>query len=233
MRERGKKYRSAAEKVDARRRYPLAEAVAVLKQTARTKFDETVDLAIRLGVDPKQSDQMVRGAVALPWGLGKTLKVVVFARGEKEKEAQAAGADTVGADDLAKRIQEGWLDFDVVIATPDMMGLVGRLGKILGPRGLMPNPKVGTVTFDLAKAVSEAKKGRVDFKIDKAGIVHASVGKVSFPPDHLQENMTALLEAVAKLKPPTSKGIYMKSVTASATMGPGVRIDTSELNLAV
>ena len=196
-----------------------------LLETPYAKFDEGVDLAIRLGVDPKKPDQMVRGTVVLPNGIGKKVRVLVFAKGQKEKEAQDAGADYVGAEDLVEKIGQGWLDFDKAIATPDMMGIVSKLGKILGPRGLMPNPKVGTVTFDVGKAVKEIKAGKVEFKVEKAGIVHVPVGKASFGFDRLFENVKALLEVILRVKPPTSKGIYLRSITLSSTMGPGVKID--------
>ena len=197
----------------------------VLLETPYAKFDEGVDMAIRLGVDPKKPDQMVRGTVVLPNGIGKKVRVLVFAKGQKEKEAQDAGADYVGAEDLVEKIGQGWLDFDKAIATPDMMGIVSKLGKILGPRGLMPNPKVGTVTFDVGKAVKEIKAGKVEFKVEKAGIVHVPVGKASFGFDRLFENVKALLEVILRVKPPTSKGIYLRSITLSSTMGPGVKID--------
>ena len=197
----------------------------LLLETAHAKFDEGVDLAIRLGVDPKKSDQMVRGTVVLPHGTGKKVRVLVFAKGQKEKEASDAGADFVGGEDLIEKISKGWLDFDKAIATPDMMGLVSKLGKILGPRGLMPNPKVGTVTFDLEKAVKEIKAGKVEFKVEKAGIVHVPVGKVSFGPGQLLENARTLLEVILRVKPPTSKGIYLRSIALSTTMGPGIKID--------
>ena len=197
----------------------------LLTETAFAKFDEGVDLAIRLGVDPKKADQMVRGTVVLPHGIGKKVRVLVFAKGPKEKEALDAGADFVGAEDQIEKISKGWLDFDKAIATPDMMGTVSKLGKILGPRGLMPNPKVGTVTFDVAKAIKEIKAGKVEFRVEKAGIVHVPVGKVSFGFDRLLENIRTLLETILRVKPPTSKGIYLRSITLSTTMGPGVKID--------
>ncbi|MFN0062315.1 MAG: 50S ribosomal protein L1 [Myxococcaceae bacterium] len=228
-----KKYRAAAEKVDRTKRYTIEEGFKVLKETVdlrNVKFDQTVDVAINLGVDPKHADQMVRGAVVLPHGTGKTQRVAVFAKGEKQREAQDAGADVVGADDLAKKIEEGFMDFDTVIATPDMMGVVGRLGKVLGPRGLMPNPKVGTVTPDVARAVREAKGGKIEFRAEKAGIVHAPVGKASFTADKLRENFNAVIDLVMKLKPATAKGVYLKGIAVSTTMGPGVKIDTSEIS---
>jgi large subunit ribosomal protein L1 len=225
MANRGKKYLEARDKVDRNKRYELDEGVKLLMETAHAKFDEGVDLAIRLGVDPKKADQMVRGTVVLPHGRGKKVRVLVFAKGQKEKEALDAGADFVGGEDLVEKISQGWLDFDKTIATPDMMGIVSKLGKILGPRGLMPNPKVGTVTFDLERAIKEIKAGKVEFKVEKAGIVHVPAGKVSFGFDRLLENIKTLLEVVLRVKPPTSKGIYLRSITLSTTMGPGIKID--------
>ncbi|HXX34760.1 MAG TPA: 50S ribosomal protein L1, partial [Thermodesulfobacteriota bacterium] len=210
---------------DRSKRYELEEGVKLLLDTVFAKFDEGVDLAIRLGVDPKKSDQMVRGTVVLPHGTGKKVRVLVFAKGQKEKEALDAGADFVGGEDLIEKVSKGWLEFDKAIATPDMMGLVSKLGKILGPRGLMPNPKVGTVTFDLERAVKEIKAGKVEFKVEKAGVVHVPVGKVSFGYDRLLENAKTLLEVVLRAKPPTSKGIYLRSIALSTTMGPGIKID--------
>jgi large subunit ribosomal protein L1 len=224
-----KKHTAALAKVDRAKNYSLKEGVEVIKGAAYAKFDETVDLAVRLGVDPRHADQMVRGAVVLPNGLGKTVRVLVFAKGEKEKEAREAGADYVGAEDLVAKIQEGWFDFDTAIATPDMMGVVGKIGKLLGPRGLMPNPKVGTVTFDVGRAVSESKSGKVEFRVEKAGIVHAPVGKSSFDADKLQENILALMDALMKAKPSAAKGTYVKKITLSTTMGPGLRVDTSDV----
>lgn len=227
-----KKYRAAAEKIDRNRHYTVEAAVVLLKDAAKARalrFDETVDIAINLGVDPKHADQMIRGAVVLPHGTGKTKRVAVFAKGEKAKEAEEAGADIVGAEELAKRIEEGFMDFDTVVATPDMMGIVGRLGKVLGPRGLMPNPKVGTVATDVAKAVREVKGGKVEFRVEKAGIVHAPVGKASFAPQKLQENVHALLEVVLKAKPAAAKGVYLKAVCLSTTMGPGIKVDAAAL----
>ncbi len=212
-------------KVEPGKRYNLQDGVALVVTTARAKFDETVDTAIRLGVNPAHADQMVRGSVVLPHGLGKTVRVLVFAKGEKEKEALDAGADFAGADDIIEKIKSGWLEFDRVVATPDMMGSVGKLGKILGPRGLMPNPKVGTVTFDVGTAVRELKAGKVEFRVEKAGIVHSPVGKVSFGADKLKDNVLALLDAIFKLKPASSKGTYVRSISLSSTMGPGVKID--------
>lgn len=225
MLKRGKNFIEAKKKVEPGKRYTLKEAVEIVVNTGRAKFDETVDAAIRLGVNPQHADQMVRGSVVLPNGLGKSVKVLVFAKGEKEKEALDAGADIVGSDDIIEKIKGGWLEFDRVIATPDVMGNVGKLGKILGPRGLMPNPKVGTVTFDVAKAVQELKAGKVEFRVEKAGIVHSPVGKVSFGVDKLIENISALLEVIMKLKPASSKGTYVKSISLSTTMGPGVKVD--------
>lgn len=228
----GKKFRAAAEKVDRNKRYSITEGFQVVKASAelvKGKFDQTVDVAINLGVDPKHADQMVRGAIVLPHGTGKSARVAVFAKGEKQSEATAAGADFVGEADLAKKIEEGFMDFDTVIATPDMMGVVGRLGKVLGPRGLMPNPKVGTVTTDLARAIKEAKGGKIEFRAEKAGIVHAPVGKASFEAQKLAENFNVLIEMVMKMKPATAKGVYLKGITVSSTMGPGVKIDTQEI----
>jgi large subunit ribosomal protein L1 len=228
----GKKFRAAAEKVDRNKRYNIAEGFQALKETTTlrgTKFDQTVEVALNLGVDPKHADQMVRGAVVLPHGTGATVRVAVFAKGERATDAETAGADVVGGDELAKRIEGGFLEFDTVIATPDMMGVVGRLGKVLGPRGLMPNPKVGTVTMDVAKAVRDAKGGKVEFRAEKAGIVHAKLGKASFSAEKLQENFNTLVDLVMKLKPATAKGVYLKGVAISATMSPGVKIDTTEI----
>lgn len=223
---RGKKYRDSIQLVDRQKRYDnIQEAMELIKSMTKTKFDASVDVAVRLGVDPRHADQMVRGAVVLPHGLGKTVRVVVFAFGEKEKEAREAGADFVGADDLVQKIADGWFDFDKVIATPDMMGKVGRLGRVLGPRGLMPNPKVGTVTTEVAKAIRETKAGRVEFRVERAGIIHAPIGRASFDADKLAENFQALLEVLVKLKPASTKGTYVKSVTVSSTMSPGVKID--------
>ena len=226
---RGKKYTEARKSIEPGKRYPLRDAVELMVGTGKAKFDETVDAAIRLGVDPKHADQMVRGSVALPHGLGKVVRVLVFAKGEKEKEATDAGADFAGSDDLVEKIKGGWLDFDRVVATPDMMGTVGKLGKVLGPRGLMPNPKVGTVTFDVGKVVKELKAGKVEFRVEKAGIVHTPVGKVSFGLDKLLDNVTALLETIVKLKPASSKGTYLKSISLSTTMGPGVKVDPLDI----
>jgi large subunit ribosomal protein L1 len=233
MSTRGKKYLEARAKVDRNNRYDLDAGVTLLKDSARAKFDESVDLAIRLGVNPKHADQMVRGTVALPHGVGKMVKVLVFAKGEKEKEAQEAGADFVGAEDMVEKITGGWTDFDKAIATPDMMGTVGKLGKILGPRGLMPNPKVGTVTFEVGKAVKELKAGRVEFRVDKTGIIHTTVGKVSFTAEKLKENVLALMDVIIRAKPASSKGTYLKSVAISTTMGPGIKLDPNVLRGAM
>ena len=228
-----KRYRSGAEGVDRDKLYALAEAVDLLKEWPPAKFDESVDIALNLGVDPKHADQMVRGALVLPHGTGKSVRILVFAKGEKEKEAQEAGADYVGAEDLAKKIQdEGWLDFEQVIATPDMMSVVGRLGRVLGPRGLMPNPKLGTVTMDVARAVSESKSGKVEYRVDKNGIIHASIGKRSFGADAILANATALIDAVVKAKPAVAKGTYLKKISLSTTMGPGIRIDPGSVERA-
>lgn len=224
-----KKQKEAIAKVDRNKTYPLNEAVSLVKDASFVKFDETVDLAVKLGVDPRHADQMVRGAVVLPNGLGKDVRVLVFAKGEKEKEARDAGADYVGSDDLVAKIQEGWFDFDTAIATPDMMGVVGKIGKLLGPRGLMPNPKVGTVTFDVGKAVKESKAGKVEFRVEKAGIIHAPVGKVSFDGVKLSENIIALVDALMKAKPSAAKGNYLKKISVSSTMGPGVNLDLSDV----
>ncbi len=229
----GKQHNTASAKVDRSVAYPIDEAIALVKDSAYAKFDETVDVSVRLGVDPRKADQMVRGAVVLPNGLGKTVRVLVFAKGEKAQEATAAGADFVGADDLVAKIQGGWFDFDTAIATPDMMGTVGKIGRLLGPRGLMPNPKVGTVTFDLGRAVTEAKSGKIEYRVEKAGIVHAPVGKVSFEQQKLKENIVSLVDALIKAKPSTSKGSYLKKVTISSTMGPGVIVDVPALQLLI
>jgi large subunit ribosomal protein L1 len=229
MRESGKKYRAALAKVDRSQRYLLEEGLRLARETARAKFDETVEMAIRLGVDPRQADQNVRGTVSLPHGMGKTVRVLAFAKGEKEKEAQEAGADFVGSDELIKKISEGWVDFDKAVATPDMMGAVGRIGKVLGPRGLMPNPKTGTVTVDIAKAVKEIKAGKLEFRVDKAGIVHVPIGKASFAPDQLIDNARAVLSAILRAKPASAKGNYVRGVTVSTTMGPGVKVDLSQI----
>lgn len=226
----GKKYTAAAQKVE-RRSYALEEAIPLLQKLKFTKFDETVELHMRLGVDPKHADQMVRGTVVLPNGLGKSKRVLVIASGEKQREAQEAGADFVGGDDMVEKIQkQNWLDYDAVIATPDMMRSVGRLGKILGPRGLMPNPKTGTVTVEVARAVKEVKAGKVEFRVDKTGVIHAPVGKVSFATDKLLENTSSLIQAVVKAKPAAAKGKYVRSATVCSTMGPGISLDTTSMN---
>ena len=225
----GKKFEAASKKIDAEKRFTIGEACSTVTELSFVKFDETVDCAARLGVNPKHADQMLRASVSLPHGTGKTVRVIVFAKGERAVEAKEAGADEVGAEDLVEKIQGGWMDFDSAIATPDMMGLVGRLGRVLGPRGLMPNPKVGTVTMNVANAVTELKAGRIEFRTDKTGIIHAPIGKVSFGPEKLQANLTALLETLQRLKPSTAKGKYWKSVTISSSMGPGVRLDTSDV----
>lgn len=225
-----KKQKEALAKFDRQKRHTLEEAVAVIKSAAYAKFDESVDVAVRLGVNPKHADQMVRGALVLPNGTGKKVRVLVFAKGEKEKEALEAGADVAGADELVQKVQEGMLDFDRVIATPDMMGQVGKLGRILGPRGLMPNPKVGTVTFEVGSAVREAKAGKVEYRVDKAGVVHCRIGRVSFEPTALSQNATVLIRELLHKKPATAKGIYMRSITLSSTMGPGVRVDTNAVS---
>ena len=220
-----KRYDKAAAQREGEKQYPLDDAVRIIKEMPGAKFDESVDLSFRLGVDPKHADQMVRGAVVLPHGIGKTVRVAVFAKGEKEREAREAGADTVGAEDLVEKVQGGWTDFDTAIATPDLMGQVGRLGKVLGPRGLMPNPKLGTVTFDVSKAVREAKAGKVEFRVDKAGNIHTPVGKKSFTPENIAANAMAVIEAIVRAKPSAAKGTYLRSVTMSTTMGPGVNVD--------
>ncbi len=230
----GKKYVEAAKKIDREKRYALEEAIGIVAGNRVAKFDETVEIAVRLGVDPRQADQNVRGTVVLPHGTGSVARVLVIAKGEKEREAKDAGADFVGGDEIVKRIQEeNWLDFDRVIATPDMMAQVGRIGKILGPRGLMPNPKVGTVTFDVAKAVGEIKAGKVDYRVDKAGVVHARIGKLSFGPEKLADNARALLAAIIRSKPASAKGNYVKSVALSSTMGPGIRVDPAAASKVV
>jgi large subunit ribosomal protein L1 len=228
-----KKHSAAMTNIDRNKVYPLKAAVEVVKDSAYAKFDETVDVAVKLGVDPRHADQMVRGAVVLPNGLGKTVRVLVFAKGEKEKEALDAGADYVGSDDLVAKIQEGWYEFDTAIATPDMMGVVGKIGKLLGPRGLMPNPKVGTVTFEVGRAVKESKAGKVEFRVEKAGIVHAPIGKVSFDVEKLQGNLVAIVEALVKAKPSAAKGTYIKKISLSSTMGPGVNLDISDVTAQI
>jgi large subunit ribosomal protein L1 len=225
----GKTYRAALEKIDRNQRYLLEESLNLVKQTARAKFDETVELAIRLGVDPRQADQNIRGTVSLPHGMGKTVRVLAFAKGDKEKEAQEAGADFVGSDELIKKISEGWFDFDKAVATPDMMAAVGRIGKVLGPRGLMPNPKTGTVSMDIGKAIKEIKAGKLEFRVDKAGIVHVPVGKASFGAEQLIDNARAVLMSILRAKPASAKGNYVKGVTVATTMGPGIKIDLAQV----
>jgi large subunit ribosomal protein L1 len=225
MAKRGKKYLQAREKVEKDKSYSLSKTVSILKETASANFDETVEVAIRLSVDPRKADQMVRGTVLLPHGIGKEVRVLVFAKGEKETEAKEAGADYVGAEELVEKIKGGWLDFDKAIATPDLMGFVGKIGKILGPRGLMPNPKVGTVTFDVKETVEELKKGKVEFRTDKGGNLHVPVGKISFDNQKIYENILALIDTVIRMKPPSSKGQYLKNIVLSSTMGPGIKVD--------
>ena len=226
----GKKYKEAAKLIDSKKLYDTEEAIALLKQAASAKFDETVEVAIKLGVDPKHADQQVRGAVVLPHGTGKTQTVLVFAKGEKAKEAEAAGADFVGAEELVAKIQGGWTDFDVAVATPDMMGTVGRLGKVLGPKGLMPNPKVGTVTLDVTRAINEIKAGKIEYRTDKAGNIHAPIGKASFDDKKIIENFQTLVDTLIKVKPAAAKGQYMRSITVSTTMGPGVKVNTLKVS---
>ncbi|QDX92131.1 50S ribosomal protein L1 [Brevibacterium sp. JNUCC-42] len=221
----GKKYLEATKQIDKTKVYAVSEAIELVKNVASAKFDETVEAAFRLGVDPKRADQQIRGAVVLPHGTGKVQRVLVFARGEKAKEAEAAGADYVGDADMLAKIQGGWFEFDVIVATPDMMGEVGKLGRVLGPKGLMPNPKTGTVTFDVTKAVNEIKAGKIEYRVEKGGIIHAPIGKVSFDAEKLTENLAALTDALNRAKPAAAKGIYMKGVSISSTMGPGVRVD--------
>src|SRR5437868_4893473 len=233
MRRRGKKYSAARAQIASDRSYSIEEAVPLVQKVKYAKFDETVELTLRLGVDPKHADQMVRGTVVLPHGLGKTKRVLAIAGGEKQKEATEAGADLVGGEELVEKIMGGWTDFDAVVATPDMMRVVGKLGKVLGPRGLMPNPKTGTVTVDISKAVKEIKAGKVEFRVDKTGIIHAPLGKTSFASDSLVANAHALVESIVRAKPPAAKGKYLKSVTVSSTMGPGIRIDTTHIDVVV
>ncbi|AKM17480.1 50S ribosomal protein L1 [Geobacillus sp. FSL K6-0789] len=232
MPKRGKKYLEALKLVDRSKAYPIAEAIELVKKTNVAKFDATVEVAFRLGVDPKKADQQIRGAVVLPHGTGKVARVLVFAKGEKAKEAEAAGADYVGDTEYINKIQQGWFDFDVVVATPDMMGEVGKLGRILGPKGLMPNPKTGTVTFDVAKAVQEIKAGKVEYRVDKAGNIHVPIGKVSFDNEKLAENFAAVYEAILKAKPAAAKGTYVKNVTITSTMGPGIKVDPTTVAVA-
>lgn len=229
----GKKTKTAREKIEMGKEYSLEDAISLVKESSYVKFDETVDLAVNLGIDPRKSEQMVRGTVVLPHGMGKKVRVLVFAKGEKEKEAIDAGADFVGAEDLVEKISKGWLDFDKTVATPDIMGLVGKLGKILGPRGLMPNPKLGTVTFDITRAVKEIKAGKVEYKAEKAGIVHVPIGKISFDIKKLQDNAKTIIESIVKAKPATSKGKYLKKLSVSSTMGPGIAVDIASLGKGV
>jgi large subunit ribosomal protein L1 len=233
MRQRGKKFAAARKQIPVDRQYTIEEAIPLVQKVKYAKFDETVELSLRLGVDPKHADQMVRGTVVLPHGLGKSKRVLAIANAEKQKEAQEAGADIVGGEEMVEKIQGGFLDFDAVVATPDMMRAVGKLGKVLGPRGLMPNPKTGTVTAEIAKAVREIKAGKVEFRVDKTGIIHAPVGKMSFASDSLVANTHALVESIVKAKPSAAKGKYLRSVTLSSTMGPGVRIDTTHIDVVV
>lgn len=225
----GKKMDNAKKKLDLGSEIPIKEAIDAVKSSAYTKFDESVDIVLSLGVDPKKSEQMVRGTVVLPHGIGKSIRVLAFAKGEKEKEAREAGADHVGAEDLVDKIQKGWLDFDKVVATPDVMGLVGKIGKILGPRGLMPNPKLGTVTFDIGKAIKELKAGKIEFKVDKTGLIHMPIGRVSFDANKLVENVKEGLDAILKAKPATSKGRYLKKMYVSSTMGPGIKVNIDSI----
>jgi len=231
MAKNGKKYQEALKLVNREQLYDVIEGIELVKKTATAKFDETVEVAFRLGVDPRKADQQIRGAVVLPHGTGKTQKVLVFAKGEKAKEAEAAGADYVGDEDYINKIQQGWFDFDVVVATPDMMATVGKLGRVLGPKGLMPNPKTGTVTFDVDKAVKEIKAGKIEYRVDKAGNIHAPIGKVSFPTEKLMENLITVYETLLKVKPATAKGQYMKNVSISSTMGPGIRLNIQKLQV--
>jgi len=228
----GKKYSDARKLVDRTRLYDPAEAMTLIKKTATAKFDETVECAVRLGVDPRHADQMVRGAVVLPHGTGKEARVLVFAKGDKAKEAEEAGADLVGAEDMVEKIQGGWLDFDVAVATPDMMSMVGRLGRILGPKGLMPNPKTGTVTFDIKNAVREIKAGKIEYRVEKAGIIHAPIGKASFAQGKLEDNFYTLMDALMRAKPAAAKGTYVRSVAVANTMGPGIKISPSKVTRA-
>ncbi|MCZ0755270.1 50S ribosomal protein L1 [Anoxybacillus sp. J5B_2022] len=232
MAKRGKKYVEAAKLVDRFKAYSVTEAIELVKKTSIAKFDATVEVAFRLGVDPKKADQQIRGAVVLPHGTGKVQRVLVFAKGEKAKEAEAAGADYVGDTDYINKIQQGWFDFDVIVATPDMMGEVGKLGRILGPKGLMPNPKTGTVTFDVAKAVKEIKAGKVEYRVDKAGNIHVPIGKISFDSEKLVDNFTTIYETILKVKPAAAKGTYVKNVTVTSTMGPGIKVDPSTFAVA-
>jgi large subunit ribosomal protein L1 len=225
MPKRGKRYIEAGKKIDRLKKYTFKEAIELAIDNSSVKFDASVDISVRLGVDPRHADQMVRGSVSLPHGIGKPVRIIVFAKGEKEKEALEAGAEFVGSEDLSEKIQKGWLEFEKAVATPDMMGIVGKLGRILGPRGIMPNAKLGTVTFDVAKAVSELKAGKIDFKVDKAGIIHNSIGRVSFGVDKLLQNIVLFLDTIVRLKPPSSKGTYLRTIAISTTMGPGIKVD--------
>nr|MDH3083139.1 50S ribosomal protein L1 [Bacillus subtilis] len=231
MAKKGKKYVEAAKLVDRSKAYDVSEAVALVKKTNTAKFDATVEVAFRLGVDPRKNDQQIRGAVVLPNGTGKTQRVLVFAKGEKAKEAEAAGADFVGDTDYINKIQQGWFDFDVIVATPDMMGEVGKIGRVLGPKGLMPNPKTGTVTFEVEKAIGEIKAGKVEYRVDKAGNIHVPIGKVSFEDEKLVENFTTMYDTILKAKPLAAKGVYVKNVAVTSTMGPGVKVDSSTFNV--
>ncbi|MEC1583647.1 50S ribosomal protein L1 [Bacillus subtilis] len=231
MAKKGKKYVEAAKLVDRSKAYDVSEAVALVKKTNTAKFDATVEVAFRLGVDPRKNDQQIRGAVVLPNGTGKTQRVLVFAKGEKAKEAEAAGADFVGDTDYINKIQKGWFDFDVIVATPDMMGEVGKIGRVLGPKGLMPNPKTGTVTFEVEKAIGEIKAGKVEYRVDKAGNIHVPIGKVSFEDEKLVENFTTMYDTILKAKPAAAKGVYVKNVAVTSTMGPGVKVDSSTFNV--
>ncbi len=227
MAKKGKKYQEASKLVDRSKSYDVKEAIALAKETAKANFDETVEVAFRLGVDPKKADQQIRGAMVLPHGTGKTQRVLVFAKGEKAKEAEAAGADYVGESDYINKINQGWFDFDVIVATPDMMAEVGKLGRVLGPKGLMPNPKTGTVTFEVANAVKEIKAGKVEYRVDKSANIHVPIGKISFDNDKLAENFAAITETIVKVKPQSAKGIYMRNVSVASTMGPGIKVDVS------
>jgi large subunit ribosomal protein L1 len=227
MAKKGKKYQEASKLVDRSKSYDVKEAIALAKETAKANFDETVEVAFRLGVDPKKADQQIRGAMVLPHGTGKTQRVLVFAKGEKAKEAEAAGADYVGESDYINKINQGWFDFDVIVATPDMMAEVGKLGRVLGPKGLMPNPKTGTVTFEVANAVKEIKAGKVEYRVDKSANIHVPIGKISFDNDKLAENFEAITETIVKVKPQSAKGIYMRNVSVASTMGPGIKVDVS------
>lgn len=228
MVKKGKKFVEAAKLVDRQKAYSVAEAIELVKKTSTVKFDATVEIAFRLGVDPKKADQQIRGAVVLPNGTGKTQRVLVFAKGDKVKEAEAAGADYVGDSDMINKIQQGWFDFDVIVATPDMMAEVGKLGRVLGPKGLMPNPKTGTVTFDVTKAINEIKAGKVEYRVDKAGNIHVGIGKVSFEDNKLAENLQTMVDTMLKAKPAAAKGTYMKNVSIASTMGPGIKLDVSQ-----